>query len=630
MARSSVWKVLVPVAIALSTFAYGCCQLSFEAQCCVSHPELHPEFCGADDDTNSSHDLPESCAETPQAAVTIMEEYCTSCHGDDGSSAGGFYYARDFNRMVATGKVDVEEPEASRILSRMRGETMPPSDCAECPRPSESEIQTLEMWVDCLASGEVDADDNPGADPDREFITREEMHAFMVEDLLSSEVSGLDRPYIRYVSLVHLYNAGISLDSLETYRFGLSKLLNSLSWAPDIANPVPVDPNRVVLRIDIRDYAWQTGHAKRGDDPVDGWEHLLKAYPYALSFDDAYFNTLVAETQSRFPYLGADWIVGAAAVPPLYHELLVVPDTQAAFLDKFGVDQDANVEQHWVQGAGFTGTESLPSKNNRIIERHPADGDYCWVSYDFAFEGDESKDIFLSPLDFEADGGELFCSLPNGLQAYMLADAAGNILEKGPLDVVSDPERGDDNYLVVNGLSCMRCHAEGILPKEDQVRAYVQDNESDFTNDELDTIYEIYVPKEEMFSLQEGDRESFLDICDETGTPRGGKEPIWALNIAFEQVIELERAAAEVGLTSEEFLELLPNMPEEFDVLKQLATEEIRTIKRDQFLIVAADLTCYVETGHMDCRDSTWGCGVSQLPCLSGQTCNSNGACIED
>ena len=104
--------------IAGVVFWSGCCQLSFEAQCCVSHPDLHPELCGAEEQP-VVEGLPESCEETPAAALAVMEDYCTSCHGDDGSSQGGFYYARDFERMVATSKGDLEDPDATiRSMSR--------------------------------------------------------------------------------------------------------------------------------------------------------------------------------------------------------------------------------------------------------------------------------------------------------------------------------------------------------------------------------------------------------------------------------------------------------------------------------------------------------------------------------
>src|SRR3712207_7214494 len=39
-----------------------------------------------------------------------------------------------------------------------------------------------------------------------------------------------DRRFTHYFTLTHLLNAGLSADELQTYRNGISKLVNSLSW----------------------------------------------------------------------------------------------------------------------------------------------------------------------------------------------------------------------------------------------------------------------------------------------------------------------------------------------------------------------------------------------------------------
>jgi hypothetical protein len=41
-----------------------------------------------------------------------------------------------------------------------------------------------------------------------------------------------------------------------SYRHGLSKLVNSLSWGKRIVAPHTVDAERTILRIDLRDYQW--------------------------------------------------------------------------------------------------------------------------------------------------------------------------------------------------------------------------------------------------------------------------------------------------------------------------------------------------------------------------------------
>ena len=89
------------------------------------------------------------------------------------------------------------------------------------------------------------------------------------------------------------------------------------------------------------------------------------------------------------------------------------------------------------------------------------------------------QDLILNPLGpnfpgrrfdspaFDHDGGEVIFHLPNGLQAYLLVDAAGQRIDKAPVEIVSDPSRPDRS--VLNGISCMGCHNQGMIIKSDQV-----------------------------------------------------------------------------------------------------------------------------------------------------------------
>src|SRR5207248_1345816 len=85
------------------------------------------------------------------------------------------------------------------------------------------------------------------------------------------------RRFVRYFTLTNLANAGLGDDELQTYRNALAKLVNSLSWMPRIALPRPIDPERTILRIDLRDYQWD----------ANLWNRLLAEYPYGVLYDTA-------------------------------------------------------------------------------------------------------------------------------------------------------------------------------------------------------------------------------------------------------------------------------------------------------------------------------------------------------
>ena len=56
-----------------------------------------------------------------------------------------------------------------------------------------------------------------------------------------------DRAFARYLTMTHLYNAGETPQVLKSYRNGLYKLVNSLSWGGTVINPETHPPTRHYL-----------------------------------------------------------------------------------------------------------------------------------------------------------------------------------------------------------------------------------------------------------------------------------------------------------------------------------------------------------------------------------------------
>jgi hypothetical protein len=137
------------------------------------------------------------------------------------------------------------------------------------------------------------------------------------------------------------------------------------------------------------------------------------------------------------------------------------------------------------------------------------------------------------------------------LQGYMLIDARGQRIEKGPTAIVSDPRRPD--RAVENGLSCMACHARGIVPKTDQIRKHIEKNPDAFSAEEIQLLKALYPPEERFRAAQEQDSERFRAAVVKTGSRIGATEPIVALTLQFESELDLKRTAAEVGCTPDEF-----------------------------------------------------------------------------
>jgi hypothetical protein len=406
---------------------------------------------------------------------------------------------------------------------------MPPEE--EQPRPGPGDVALLKEWI---AAGAPSAD----ARPTPRFITDAEVLGSIRADLMS--LPPRDRRFARYFTITHLYNAGLSEDELQTYRHALSKLVNSLSWRKVIVKPRPVDAARTVFRVDVRDYRW-------GEQV---WERVLAAYPHGILADTAAGRECYDAAGGQLSHVRADWFVAAAARPPLYHEVLQLPGNESKLEEQLHVDVSQNIRQERVVRAGFNG--SGVSRNNRLIERHESPHGAYWRSYDFAGNTGR-RNLFAHPLGpgaadgcFAADGGEIIFSLPNGLHAFMLVDARGRRLDKGPLAIVSDPRRPD--RAVENGVSCMSCHSRGLIPKSDQVRAHAESNPESFSPAEADTIRALYPPHAILRASFDRDNERFRKAVVATGGRLTTTEPVAALVRLYERELDLSTAAAELGL----------------------------------------------------------------------------------
>lgn len=512
-------------------------------------------------------------------AATVLRTYCYVCHGRNGRNEGGFNTVTDLSRLVEARKVRPGQPDASPLLRRILDGSMPPEldDADESdqppalPRPGPAELDILRAWI---AAGAPD--DAPPA-VDRPFVGDLEVLTAIRNDLRAGDPR--DRRYFRYFTITHLYNAGYSEEQLQTYRLGLAKLVNSLSWGRHIRLPFAIDAKRTVLRIDLRDYLW--------DEAL--WNTITSRYPYGLHYEGMTTKDVTQMTGCRLPAVRADWFVFAASRPPLYHDVLRIPESLAILEEKVNVASLTNFRQERVTRSGFA--NSGVSSNNRVIERHDSSYGAYWRSYDFNGNG-LRKNIFAKPLGpgsgaedfaFAHDGGEIIFDLPNGLHGYMLTNAFGERLERAPTEIVRDPKQSDG--AVVNGISCMSCHARGLIPKADEVREVVSRSRS-FPPADAETILVIYPPQERLKLLLREDNERFAAAVKATGTARGRTDPVYALARQFEDELDLTLAAAESGVRPDEFKNLMARSPSLGQAMGPLLVGG--RVKRDAFVAAFA------------------------------------------
>ena len=473
-----------------------------------------------------------------EQAYNIFAQNCLNCHGEHGAFTEEIVI--DHKALIESGAVVPGKPDASELYTRLfvrdAAKRMPLGQ----PQLSFTEILTIGNWIQTgAANWEVSHDVN--------FITPNVMLTAMQTHL--STLNVFDRRFARYFTMTHLYNAGESREVLNAYKIALSKLVNSLSWGYEVSNPVPIDAAETIFYIDLRDYEWDI----RGD----AWTEIETVYPYSIEYDPqkeagllSQLTALRQEMSCQVPFVYADWFLAMASLPPLYHDILDLPSTDSELERQLEVNVARNIQSapgRRVWRAGFNG--SGVSNNNRVVERHTSRYGAYWKSYDFAGSVGV-QNIFTHPLSFQPDGGEIVFNLPNGLQAYLIVDSAGNRIDVAPTEIVSNPAASDP--AVHNGLSCIGCHTEGMKTFTDAVRGVI----SAQVNPPFDKAQalRLYAPKADMDALVGEDTERFRQALLKTGGVFGGIEPVHRFYEAFMGPIDAQHAAAAIGLEPEAFL----------------------------------------------------------------------------
>ena len=438
----------------------------------------------------------------------ILDTHCGKCHGVGGARTDDMSFI-SFEALMEGGTVVPGEPDKSTLYTTIVEGDMPKKAREKFP---QAQLDSIKKWIE---DGAVEWPDN-GTRPPKPPITHQQIANLILADLQKQPER--ERPFIRYFTLSHLHNAGESPSTMHNYRTALSKLVNSLSWDREIHNPIPIDKDKTILRIHVRDYDWTreiwdaiSGQIQIQDllkrQELRNWrpdlrqarranlneidpEDEVESYPYIIDFGNPAFPEIRKLTTTDVSYIRADWFIAKAVKPALYHVILALPQTDFELEKILRVNVTQNIEiaaGKRIWRAGFL--KSGVSDFNRIVERHKSPYGAYWKSYDFS-SNKLQQDIFNFPLGpvtlldedgeqifeddargdptaFEHAGGELIFNLPNGLQGYFLANKDGNRIFRAPLTIVRDREN-PKTPIISNGISCIRCHTKGMRAFKDR------------------------------------------------------------------------------------------------------------------------------------------------------------------
>ncbi|MES2598709.1 MAG: serine/threonine-protein kinase [Verrucomicrobiota bacterium] len=553
---------------------------------------------------------PEPMAESPAApklgddlasrVFVLLRERCGECHSERAESPDEFAIIENFVALRTSDYLNLKSPESSMLYVQVRDGDMPLKSQAdrEAKRKpvsfTDEENALLLSWIKTGApdpgssavAAPAAATSIPG--PARSVVSLAAELRAVMDDLQSLPAEAAADT--RYVSLAAAHNNSreVSAKQVDLMRQGVRKVLNSLSTNPRIATFEEVGPEKVLFRVRLRDLGWDAML----------WERITSFYPFAVE------TSLSAAMHIKTPVVRADWLAATATRAPLYNELLRLPDHQQELEAKLGVNVFANLAAGEALRSGFT--KSGVSRHNRLAERHDmrAYGGYYWLSYDFKESGGRAN-LHTNPLGpdaahllggtraFEHAGGEIVFSLPNGMNGYYVSDVTGKRLDGAvPTEIVSDRTNITGRAEVSNAMACMICHDRGIkqLPR-DEIRPLAKT----YGADEQRLVEMLHPPQDKIDAVVHEDTQRFLAALKAAGiTAEGGSEPVSALFKHYDLIITLAEAAAEMGLTVDDFQKQLGPQIGLFDVKTLLEGDGM---SREHFLDKFADIITRLNLG---------------------------------
>jgi len=485
---------------------------------------------------------------------SMLRTTCGNCHGAaaNGNCRAGMCYIESIDELITQGKIIPGNPNESLLYQRISRNEMPPAGVT--PRFNEDEVTDIANFILKLRAPAVRTCDD-------QFISWDDTFQSIEADLIREDAD--DRVFIRYISLANRYNAGVCDAQLEADRWAMNKFINGISQRGTIKEATQIDDlagSKSLYRIDLRDYDLDVTNGPfvvNGINFDDGWEAIIGNNNYAVEFQGDSADNVNLLSGTTVPVMYSDAIIDEATVGNLYYGLLRLAanrDDQLVLLD---VDLVANQDEEISVFVGTTQSEI--SEQEAFIRRDPSDLAGNLYYYE-RFDLDPNlagESILADPLGFDqvANGSQALFSLPNGLQAYMIFDAAGLRLEESPILF----DRAQNDNVMKAGVSCSTCHANGLRIVEDEVRDFALENSIDVTNGineanllngtdfEFQDVLGLYRENDELKEILTDDVNIYRGALGRAGVPTNGSDPISDTFIRFDKDVDLRSFAGDLA-----------------------------------------------------------------------------------
>jgi hypothetical protein len=414
----------------------------------------------------------------------VITENCVACHNvpqrfDEYAVAKNL--ARDFIFRVNANNVN-RMPPASR---------------------TELSIEHKQMFQKWLDDGLLETDGCGRRDDDNEWILQD---LDTIESRILADLNTLDargRRESAYLVMSHKINQWKEQTELDAYRQGINKGLNSLSTDQRLTKATVVDARKGIYRVDLDVFDFLlTLEERRNGRIYDDWDTVVQEANKIFKFESftskgIQIKALTGRTQV---WLHSDLYLLAAHKDNTYYQLLGIDRNQF----KFFIDQDIDLNQQFADfevtaGGGFGSPISL--EKNRVIYRLNNAENYTYVTLDPNSVFVDEKNYFEFPCIFQMnctenllfDASEIIHTLPNKLQGYSLFNNLNVRQVFAPADVVSSAGADPFGEAQIDiGLDCHRCHSQGLLVYQDQIRDHFRANSSQYDANDLQLLNATY------------------------------------------------------------------------------------------------------------------------------------------
>lgn len=458
--------------------------------------------------------LPAGPAEA--AAYTVLEQHCARCHQAGRLTQPTATSLQNILRIDQIARdpalVQPGVPDGSRLyLSILRPE--PPHRAGEAfsasnPAPGADDLAKLRAWIAALPpSPETCGGDGASA----------AKPAASADDILSRLVPGLGEAAkrTRFVSIAHLDRACAAAEDMETYRRGLQKLVNLLSWRPEPVKIDPVGEAGVLLKVDLGALGWPATH----------WERIQLAAPQPAALAVKISAAVAEATGTSSPVVRGDWLAGAVLSAPLYYDLLGLPATVPELARLLQINPDQLRRSNAAVRTAVR--DSHFSRSLRQLERLPLRNGAYWTAYDIIKRSGRAAETLPTAAAAGHDAELSIFTLPNGLPGFFAANARGERVDRAADGLqISEFAGGAPPHVAA---TCLSCHGFGptALSSASQAPADVQSN------------------------LRK-DRDAVWQALARAGAPHDPEgsepDPLLLLLRRFGEPVTLTRAAAELGV----------------------------------------------------------------------------------